>query len=75
MVQMPKEAFTAIHALVTQLAMGLDSLAATVDQQAAAEGEMAMAEGGAPMPPMPSTAPDEAELAAFAEELSQRGIV
>jgi len=75
MMQMPREAFMAIHQLVVQLAQGLDALAASVDQQAAGEQDMsaammdeaAAAGAGAP--------PDEAELAAFAEELSQRGIV
>jgi hypothetical protein len=79
MVQMPKEAFMAIHQLVVQLAQGLDALAASVDQQAVAEGEMAGAEmgAGAPVPPPAGAGipADEAELAAFAEQLSQRGMV
>jgi len=43
MISMPKEAFDAIHQLITQLASGVENLAQSVGEQA----------GGAEQPPAP----------------------
>jgi hypothetical protein len=74
MVTMPKVAFDAIHALVTQLAAGLDQLKQGVEQQAAGAGE--------PPAEMPPAAPtggqggaggsDEDFLKGMAAEGSQK---
>ena len=74
MVTMPKVAFDAIHALVTQLATGLDQLKQGVEQQAAVAGE--------PPAEMPPAAPtggqggaggsDEDFLKGMAAEGSQK---
>jgi hypothetical protein len=74
MVQLPKEAFDAIHQLVIQLAGALDQAAGKVNQEAAAsEGVPAQEEMGAEMPPTDMASADEQDLANFAQELSNRG--
>lgn len=68
MMSIPKSTFDQLHGIVVQLAEAIDALAVQVEQQAGAEGE-AM--------PAPAAAPSQAEdadLAAFAQELS-RGAV
>jgi hypothetical protein len=73
MVQMPADAFDAIHTLVTQLASGLDSLKAEVEKQ----------KGGAPAPEAapaspaeqagaPTSADEEEFLKSIAEQGSMR---
>lgn len=72
MVTIPKGAFMEIHNIVIQLAQALDALALEVEAASGGAGPMAPeAEGG--MPPMPAGAPSDADLEAFAAELSQRG--
>ena len=68
MMSIPKTTFDQLHGIVVQLAEAIDALAVQVEQQAAGAGEA--------MPPAAQT-PGEAEdadLAAFAQELS-RGAV
>jgi hypothetical protein len=74
MISMPKVAFDAMHALVTQLATGLDQLRQGVEKQAAG--------GSEPPSEMPPTAPaggaqggsvaDEDFLNSMAQEGSQK---
>ena len=73
MISMPKAAFDAMHALVAQLATGLDQLKQGVDKQAAG--------AGAPPSEMPPQAPaggaqgganDEDFLNSMAQEGSQK---
>ena len=74
MISMPKAAFDAMHALVTQLATGLDQLRQGVEKQAAG--------AGTPPTEMPPTAPaggaqggaaaDEDFLNSMAQEGSQK---
>ena len=72
MVQMPADAFDAIHALVTQLASGLESLKADVDaQKGIANPEMAPESAEAPMPSK-SAGTDEEFLKSIAEQGSVR---
>jgi hypothetical protein len=67
MMSIPKSTFDQLHGIVVQLAEAIDALAVNVEQQAAGGGEM--------MPPeMPEGEMEDADLAAFAEELS-RGAV
>lgn len=67
MMSIPKSTFDQLHGIVVQLAEAIDALAVNVEQQAAGGGEM--------MPPeTPEGAMEDADLAAFAEELS-RGAV
>ena len=71
MVTMPKVAFDAIHALVTQLASGLDQLKQGVEQQASG--------AGAPSAEMPPAGPAGGQEAAggadedFLKGLAQEG--
>jgi hypothetical protein len=72
MVQMPSDAFDAIHALVTQLASGLESLKADVDaQKGMGNPEMAPEIAEAPMPPE-GMGTDEEFLKSIAEQGSVR---
>jgi len=72
MVQMPADAFDAIHALVTQLASGLESLKADVDaQKGSGNPEMAPESAEAPMPPE-GAGTDEEFLKSIAEQGSVR---
>jgi hypothetical protein len=67
MMSIPKSTFDQLHGIVVQLAEAIDALAVNVEQQAAGGGEM--------MPPeTPEGEMEDADLAAFAEELS-RGAV
>jgi hypothetical protein len=67
MMSIPKSTFDQLHGIVVQLAEAIDALAVNVEQQAAEGGEM--------MPPeTPEGEMEDADLAAFAEELS-RGAV
>jgi hypothetical protein len=67
MMSVPKSTFDQLHGIVVQLAEAIDALAVNVEQQAAGGGEM--------MPPeTPEGEMEDADLAAFAEELS-RGAV
>jgi len=60
----PKSTFDQLHGIVVQLAEAIDALAVNVEQQAAGGGEM--------MPPeTPEGEMEDADLAAFAEELSR----
>ena len=68
MMSIPKSTFDQLHGIVVQLAEAIDALAVQVEQQAAGAGE-AMP----PVAPAPGEAED-ADLAAFAQELS-RGAV
>lgn len=65
MISVPKSTFDQLHGIVVQLAEAVDALAVNFEQQAAGE-----------MPPAaaPEAAMDDADLAAFAQELS-RGAV
>ena len=73
MMQLPKEAFDAIHQLVMQLAGALDQAAQTVNGQAQQQGGVpAPMPAGAEKPPASPTGDDE-DLAKFAQELSNRG--
>lgn len=65
MVRVPKSAFMDIANMVSQLAMVMDALAAEVDTKTGGS------EAQAPM--APAGAPTDADLEAFAAELSQRG--
>ena len=73
MVQMPADAFDAIHTLVTQLASGLDSLKADVEKQkgGAASPEAAPATQSAPAGG-PSSPDEEEFLKSIAEQGSMR---
>lgn len=74
MMQIPKEAFDAIHQLVIQLAGALDQAANTVNDQAQAGGVPAPMSAGTEQPPaMPGGTEDDQDLANFAQELSNRG--
>lgn len=67
MMSIPKSTFDQLHGIVVQLAEAIDALAVNVEQQAAGGGEM--------MPPETTEGEmEDADLAAFAEELS-RGAV
>ena len=67
MMSIPKTTFDQLHGIVVQLAEAIDALAVNVEQLAAGGGEM--------MPPeTPEGEMEDADLAAFAEELS-RGAV
>jgi len=72
MVSIPKNAFMEMHNIVIQLATALDALALEVDAASGGAGPMApeMAAGEASAP---AGAPSDADLEAFAAELSQRG--
>jgi hypothetical protein len=72
MVTIPKGAFMEIHNIVIQLAQALDALALEVEAASGGAGPMAPEMAGE-MPPMPAGAPSDADLEAFAAELSQRG--
>jgi hypothetical protein len=72
MISVPKTAFMDIHNIVVQLATALDALALQVEGASGGEGAMAP-EMAAGMPPAPAGAPSDADLEAFAAELSQRG--
>jgi hypothetical protein len=69
MMSIPKSTFDQLHGIVVQLAEAIDALAVNVEQQAAGAGEMP-----APAPATPEGAMEDADLAAFAEEIS-RGAV
>ena len=72
MVQMPSDAFDAIHALVTQLASGLESLKADVDaQKGSTNPEMAPESAEAPAP-TEGAGTDEEFLKSIAEQGSVR---
>lgn len=68
MMNIPKATFDQLHGIVVQLAEAIDALAVQVEQQAAGAGEA--------MPPAAPTPgeTEDADLAAFAQELS-RGTV
>ena len=68
MMSIPKSTFDQLHGIVVQLAEAIDALAVQVEQQAAGAGE-----GEMPIAPTPGETED-ADLAAFAQELS-RGAV
>jgi len=68
MMSIPKTTFDQLHGIVVQLAEAIDALAVQVEQQAAGTDEMMP-----PVAPTPGEAED-ADLAAFAQELS-RGAV
>lgn len=72
MVTIPKGAFMEIHNIVIQLAQALDALALEVEAASGGANPMAPEAAGG-MPPMPAGAPSDADLEAFAAELSQRG--
>ena len=72
MVTIPKGAFMEIHNIVIQLAQALDALALEVEAASGGAGPMS-AEMAGEMPPMPEGTPSDADLEAFAAELSQRG--
>ena len=74
MMQIPKEAFDAIHQLVIQLAGALDQAAQTVNGQAAqsAGAPSGMPTGAEQPPASPSAPEDDEDLANFAQELSNR---
>lgn len=67
MMSIPKSTFDQLHGIVVQLAEAIDALAVQVEQQTmGGEGEM--------MPPAPTPGEaEDADLAAFAQELS-RGV-
>ena len=65
MMSIPKSTFDQLHGIVVQLAEAIDALAMNVEQQAMESGDVAMP----PMPPGEMAA--DADLAAFAEELSR----
>jgi len=69
MMNIPKSTFDQLHGIVVQLAEAIDALAMQVEQQAGAE-------GGEMMPPAesPEGAMVDADLAAFAEELSRGNV-
>lgn len=69
MMSIPKSTFDQLHGIVVQLAEAIDALAVQVEQQATGAGEMP-----APATATPEGAMEDADLAAFAEELS-RGAV
>jgi len=64
MMSIPKSTFDQLHGIVVQLAEAIDALAVQVEQQATGGGEM-------PAPTTPEGAMEDADLAAFAEELSR----
>lgn len=66
MMSIPKSTFDQLHGIVVQLAEAIDALAVQVEQQAGGGGEMP-----APAPTTPEGAMEDADLAAFAEELSR----
>ena len=66
MMSIPKSTFDQLHGIVVQLAEAIDALAVQVEQQATGGGEMP-----APAPETPEGAMEDADLAAFAEELSR----
>jgi hypothetical protein len=68
MMSIPKSTFDQLHGIVVQLAEAIDALAVNVEQQAAGAGEMP---APAPAPATPEGAMEDADLAAFAEELSR----
>jgi hypothetical protein len=68
MMNIPKSTFDQLHGIVVQLAEAIDALAMQVEQQAGAE-------GGEMMPPeSPEGAMEDADLAAFAQELSRGNV-
>lgn len=67
MLSVPKSTFDQLHGIVVQLAEAIDALAMNVEQQA-------MEAGDVPMPPAPGESPADADLAAFAEELSRGNV-
>jgi hypothetical protein len=66
MMSIPKSTFDQLHGIVVQLAEAIDALAVQVEQQATGGGEMS-----ATAPATPEGAMEDADLAAFAEELSR----
>jgi hypothetical protein len=68
MVEMPSDAFDAIYALVTQLAVGLESLKAEVDAQKGTAGP----ESAEMMPESQGAGTDEEFLKSIAEQGSVR---
>ena len=73
MMQMPKEAFDAIHQLVIQLGQALDQAAQKVNSEAQGGGVPAPQMSGAEQPPANAQSADEQDLANFAQELNNRG--
>jgi len=73
MINMPKAAFDAIHALVTQLSQGLDQLKQGVDSQA--QGGAASAPAAAPTAPEPPAAGGKGEMSDddFLKGLAEEG--
>jgi hypothetical protein len=68
MMSIPKSTFDQLHGIVVQLAEAIDALAVQVEQQAAGAGE-----GEMPVAPTPGETED-ADLAAFAQELSSASV-
>lgn len=67
MMSIPKSTFDQLHGIVVQLAEAIDALAVQVEQQSVGTGEAMPAEA------MPAAEAEDADLAAFAQELS-RGV-
>ena len=68
MMSIPKSTFDQLHGIVVQLAEAIDALAMNVEQQA-------MDAGAGAMPPMPpSEMAEDADLAAFAQQLSSGNV-
>jgi len=72
MISMPKEAFDAIHQLITQLAGGVENLAQSVGQQAGG-GEMPPAPPKAGMPPQAPAGGMGGGDADFLNSIAQEG--
>lgn len=68
MLSVPKSTFDQLHGIVVQLAEAIDALALNVEQQAMESGDV--------MPPAmpPGEMAADADLAAFAEELSRGNV-
>ena len=68
MLSVPKSTFDQLHGIVVQLAEAIDALALNVEQQAMEAGDV--------MPPAmpPGEMAADADLAAFAEELSRANV-
>lgn len=68
MMSLPKSTFDQLHGIVVQLAEAIDALAMSVEQQA-------MDAGAGAMPPMPpGEMTEDADLAAFAQQLSSGNV-
>lgn len=65
MVQVPKSVFMEVHSIIVQLAQTMDALAVEVEGTSGGSGAL--------LPGAPVSAPTDADLEAFANELNQRG--